>query len=355
MPGVRSAGTPRTARNRFSASGTGHGHSAEPGAAAATHRVGATSQGHGRVFGNADREEGCDSADRRVAAGRLAFRRRDVAPAGEGRHGTWGRIDDRPFFERVCPARQPSRVHFHGRVPREAVMDRLAEASVAVFPSFAEAFAIAPLEAMAAGCPTITSALGSGPELLEHGTDGLTIDPRSPEDIAVAIGRLLSDEGSARTLAERGRQTIERRFSIDRLLPVNVAMYPRVRRPARGPRRRPRRRSLTSAIDLDARQGARPLGGDEWIWRVVSTGAACSRRPPLLPEVARRMAAARAARSTRRAAARCRLRGWPMVSGNCRAAVRTGYRPGSSRPAGHRPRARATGSCGSCRMCRSRW
>jgi glycosyltransferase involved in cell wall biosynthesis len=119
------------------------------------------------------------------------------------------------------------RVHFDGHVPRETVLTRLAEARVAVFPSFAEAFAIAPLEAMAAGCPTVASSLGSGPELIEHGHDGLTVDPRRPAEIEDAISRLLSDEPFAQTMAARGRQKIESRFSLARMLTANVEFYSR--------------------------------------------------------------------------------------------------------------------------------
>jgi glycosyltransferase involved in cell wall biosynthesis len=144
------------------------------------------------------------------------------------------------------------RVHFHGCVPHEQVVARLAEANVAIFPSFAEAFAIAPLEAMSAGCPTIGTALGSGSELIEEGVDGLAVDPRNPDGIATAIGRILSDDGFARALAARGRHKIEHHFSIDRLLPDNVAMYRQcVAQHAASPRRQ-KRRAPTPAPELDA-------------------------------------------------------------------------------------------------------
>ncbi len=118
-----------------------------------------------------------------------------------------------------------ARVHFHGPVPRERVLASLDEASVAVFPSYAEACAIAPLEAMAAGCPTIGSSLGSGPELLEHGVDSLTVDPNAPDEIESAICRLLEDRTLARQLAESGREKIGARFSIDRLVLDNQDFY----------------------------------------------------------------------------------------------------------------------------------
>jgi glycogen(starch) synthase len=117
------------------------------------------------------------------------------------------------------------RVQFHGRVPHERVFELLAEARVAVLPSFSEALAIAPLEAMAAGCPTIASALGSGPEVIESEVDGLTVDPRRPEEIEFAIGRLLEDETFAERLGQSGRRTVEGRFSIRHVLPANVRFY----------------------------------------------------------------------------------------------------------------------------------
>ena len=72
-------------------------------------------------------------------------------------------------------------VRFHGAVPHPVVLSALASARVAVFPSFAEAFGLAPLEAMAHACPTIFSRRGSGPELICDGRDGLLVDPSNPE------------------------------------------------------------------------------------------------------------------------------------------------------------------------------
>ena len=67
-------------------------------------------------------------------------------------------------------------VRFHGHVPHEVLFGALSRARVSVLPSYAEAFALAPLEAMAHGCPTIYSRRGSGPELIRDGLDGLLVD-----------------------------------------------------------------------------------------------------------------------------------------------------------------------------------
>ncbi len=116
-------------------------------------------------------------------------------------------------------------VRFHGAVPRPAVLSALASARVAVFPSLAEAFALAPLEAMAHGCPTIYSRRGSGPELICDGRDGLLVEPSRPEEIAEAVARVLADDALAARLAGAGRRRVIEDFSWDVQLGKNVAWY----------------------------------------------------------------------------------------------------------------------------------
>jgi glycosyltransferase involved in cell wall biosynthesis len=99
------------------------------------------------------------------------------------------------------------------------VLESLHSARVAVFPSFAEAFALAPLEAMAAGCPTISTRRGSGPEMIVEDRDGVLVDPGRPEEIADAILAILGDDALARRLGAAGRRRAKEAFS----LPVVVA------------------------------------------------------------------------------------------------------------------------------------
>jgi glycosyltransferase involved in cell wall biosynthesis len=116
-------------------------------------------------------------------------------------------------------------VTFHGHVERPAVMIALAKARVAVFPSFAEGFAWAPLEAMAAGCPTIYTRTGSGPELMVDGRDGLLVTPDQPTEISEAIVRVVSDDRVAERLSHAGRARVVNTFSLEKLLPANEAFY----------------------------------------------------------------------------------------------------------------------------------
>jgi glycosyltransferase involved in cell wall biosynthesis len=116
-------------------------------------------------------------------------------------------------------------VRFHGHVNRDRVRTEFETCRLAVFPSFAEAFSMVPLEAMAQGCPVIYSKRHSGPELIEDGRNGLLVDPGSPDEIAGAIVRLLRNREESARLGDAGREDVTRRFACDVLLARNEAFY----------------------------------------------------------------------------------------------------------------------------------
>jgi glycosyltransferase involved in cell wall biosynthesis len=114
---------------------------------------------------------------------------------------------------------------FHGHTTRPDVLTELQAARAAVFPSYAEAFAFAPLEAMATGCPTIYSLRTSGPEAIRDGQDGLLIDPDRPDDIANAIVRLLTDDDLARRVGRSGQERVREHFSSERIVDAIERFY----------------------------------------------------------------------------------------------------------------------------------
>lgn len=116
-------------------------------------------------------------------------------------------------------------VIFHGHVTRAVLDQVLTEARAGVFPSYAEACSLAPLEAMSMGCPVIYSKTTSGPEVIQEGEDGLLIDPESPESIAKAIDSLLSNDALADRLSRNGQDKVRRSFSMDSLAVRNELFY----------------------------------------------------------------------------------------------------------------------------------
>jgi glycosyltransferase involved in cell wall biosynthesis len=131
----------------------------------------------------------------------------------------------RAFLEARLPAADRPSVTFHAHTDRETLFAYLRRARVAVFPSYAEAFPIAPLEAMACRCPTIASVRGAGRELLEHGREGLLVEPGDPPVIASAIASVLSNDELAAALGEKGWLRVSAAFSLERLRERNLAFY----------------------------------------------------------------------------------------------------------------------------------
>ena len=96
--------------------------------------------------------------------------------------------------------------------------------SVAVFPSFAESFGIAPIESMVCECPTIYSKFGPVPFIID-GIDGLLIDPDNPAEIAVAIQTLLTNPILSSRIGQLGRQKIETSFSKEIMTQQSLEFY----------------------------------------------------------------------------------------------------------------------------------
>lgn len=76
-----------------------------------------------------------------------------------------------------------------GFVPKEDLVELYAGAEVFVYPSLYEGFGLPVLEAMASGCPVVTSNVSSLPEVA--GDAGILVDPNNVEDIAQGIKKAL--------------------------------------------------------------------------------------------------------------------------------------------------------------------
>lgn len=82
-----------------------------------------------------------------------------------------------------------------------------AQAKVFALPSRSEGHPLALLEAMAAGCAPVASDCPTGPrEIIEHGVDGLLVEPDDPTALAASIVRLLDDDHLRAGLADAARR-----------------------------------------------------------------------------------------------------------------------------------------------------
>lgn len=115
--------------------------------------------------------------------------------------------------------RVADRVHFLGELPPERIGDFLAALDVFVFPSRAETFGLAAVEAAHAGVPVVANDLPVLREVLA--ADGapcaLFTDADDHAAFADAVQRVLTDEDLARSLAEAGRE-LGRKYGLDRMI-----------------------------------------------------------------------------------------------------------------------------------------
>jgi glycosyltransferase involved in cell wall biosynthesis len=93
-------------------------------------------------------------------------------------------------------------VRFFGFVSDQTLAALYRLADVFVFPSLYEGFGLPPLEAMASGCPVITSNVSSLPEVV--GDAAVMIDPYEPAVIAEAMHRVLTTPSLREDLQRRG-------------------------------------------------------------------------------------------------------------------------------------------------------
>ncbi len=120
------------------------------------------------------------------------------------------------------------RVHFPGLIPEEELPAYYQACDVFCLPSVtqAEAFGIVQIEAMAAGRPVVSSALGNGVDYVnQHGVTGLTPPPGDAPALADALASLLGDPGACQRMGAQARERVLREFSITAMADQTLDLY----------------------------------------------------------------------------------------------------------------------------------
>lgn len=128
------------------------------------------------------------------------------------------------------PADLPPRVVFPGLVGEDELIHLLNAAHLYVFPSLYEGFGLPPLEAMQCGTPVVASNSSSIPEICND--SALYFDPRSPEDMAATIEKLLADEALYQKLVASGLEHVKK-FSWQKMARETHDLYLHALRSAR--------------------------------------------------------------------------------------------------------------------------
>jgi len=95
-------------------------------------------------------------------------------------------------------------VTFLGDIPRQALAVEYVGADCFCLPTVQEGFGIVFTEAMAAGLAVVACRAAAVPELVEDRRTGLLVNPRSPEELAMALETLLLNPGLRADLGAAG-------------------------------------------------------------------------------------------------------------------------------------------------------
>jgi glycosyltransferase involved in cell wall biosynthesis len=96
---------------------------------------------------------------------------------------------------------------------------RYSAATALLYPSRYEGFGLPPLEAMACGCPPVTTAVGAVPEYATDRKDALIVPVGDVDGMVERLEEVLRNATLRRTLAEEGRATAER-YALARVAPL---------------------------------------------------------------------------------------------------------------------------------------
>ena len=118
------------------------------------------------------------------------------------------------YLERFIPEDSiKKRIQFLGHCNSDKIADLRKNAFVTVICSRYENFPVSLLEALAAGCPTVATAVGGIKEIITDGYNGLFAEPESAESIAEKVLELIENPEMMKILSKNAIEDSKRRFS----------------------------------------------------------------------------------------------------------------------------------------------
>jgi glycosyltransferase involved in cell wall biosynthesis len=144
---------------------------------------------------------------------------KDVSDVVSGSSSTWQMMQVQ-FSEAAS-----KQVKYLGAVPYTEIQKHINQASVCVFPSFAEALPVSWIEAMAMKKAIVASNVGWAKEVIEDGMNGFLVDPKNHMEYAAKINTLLSNKQLREDFGESAREKVIQKFSISVVAKRSLVFY----------------------------------------------------------------------------------------------------------------------------------
>ena len=108
------------------------------------------------------------------------------------------------------------------------IEDYLQAAEGGLFTSEMESFCLSILETMCFACPSVATAVGGIPEVMEAGVTGLLVPFGDTDGMARAVESLIQDPARRAAMGQAARVRAGKLFSADAIVPLYEALYRRV-------------------------------------------------------------------------------------------------------------------------------
>jgi len=108
---------------------------------------------------------------------------------------------------------------------QDNIAEWLSIADVSVLSTHVEGFSLTVLESMAAGIPTIATAVGGNREAIENGVTGFLTPLGDADAIAERVLELLDNPDLRRTIGERAKRVVQESFTIEATAQKTIDLY----------------------------------------------------------------------------------------------------------------------------------
>lgn len=147
---------------------------------------------------------------------------KDVSDILTGNTSTW------KMMEQLFTATALQNVSYLGSVPYPEIKKQIEEATVCVFPSFAEALPVSWIEAMALRKPIVASNIGWASEVIEDEVEGFLVHPQDHKKYAQRILEVLDNPKMQREFGSKAREKVVLKFSTKAVAMQSLSFYKKV-------------------------------------------------------------------------------------------------------------------------------
>ncbi|REG98285.1 glycosyltransferase family 4 protein [Flavobacterium aquicola] len=144
---------------------------------------------------------------------------KDVPDIISGSSSTWQMMQ--PLFSEEAL----QNVNYLESVPYQEIQKYINEATVCVFPSFAEALPVSWIEAMAMQKAVVASNIGWATDVIDDEVNGFLIDPKNHLEYASKISTLLNNPSLRQQFGILGREKVIQKFSVSVVAEQSLAFY----------------------------------------------------------------------------------------------------------------------------------